>query len=66
MTYTFTGNSILNLKQLIKQHNFVYVTLFGDNLNPKHHFLNYYPIPTIIQYSGLPRNYWCMRFEGKT
>ncbi|XP_008185631.1 uncharacterized protein LOC103310138 [Acyrthosiphon pisum] len=63
MAYTFTENSILNLKQLIKQHNSLYVTLFGDNLKPKHHFLIHYP--TIIQYSGPPRSYWCMRFEGK-
>jgi len=63
MAYTFTENSILNLKQLIKQHNYLYVILFGDNLKPKHHFLIHYP--TIIQYSGPPRSYWCMRFEGK-
>lgn len=63
LSYTFTENAISYLKQLISQHNLLYLTLFDDNLKPKHHFLVHYP--TIIQNSGPPRHYWCFRFEGK-
>lgn len=63
LSYTFTENAISYLKQLISQHNLLYLTLFNDNLKPKHHFLVHYP--TIIQNSGPPRHYWCFRFEGK-
>lgn len=59
----FNQSKILYLKQLISQHNRMYVALFNDNLKPKHHFLTHYP--TVIQYSGPPKNYWCFRFEGK-
>jgi hypothetical protein len=63
LSYTFTENAILYLKQLISQHNLLYLTLFNDNLKPKHYFLVHYP--TIIQKSGPPRHYWFFRFEGK-
>jgi len=63
LSFQFTESKILNLKQLICQHNSMYVRLFNDTLKPKHHFLIHYP--TIIQYSGPPRHYWCFRFEGK-
>lgn len=63
LSYEFTNNSIINLKQLITQHNYLYVTLFNDTLKPKHHNLIHYP--TVIEHSGPPRHYWCFRFEGK-
>lgn len=63
LSYTFTENAISYLKQLISQHNLKYLSLFNDNLKPKHHFLVHYP--TIIQNSGPPRHYWCFRYEGK-
>lgn len=63
LSFQFTESKILNLKQLIYQHNSIYVRLFHDTLKPKHHFLIHYP--TIIQYSGPPSQYWCFRFEGK-
>lgn len=65
LSYEFTNNSIINLKQLIliTQHNYLYVTLFNDTLKPKHHNLIHYP--TVIEHSGSPRHYWCIRFEGK-
>jgi len=63
LSYTFTESTIIHLKQLIIQHNSMYIRLFNDTLKPKHHFLIHYP--TIIEYSGPPRHYWCFRFEGK-
>lgn len=63
LSHKITENEILHLKQLIMHHNSMYTTLFNDNLKPKHHFLIHYP--TIIQYSGPPRHYWCFRFESK-
>eukprot|EP00102_Acyrthosiphon_pisum_P013497 XP_008183097.1 PREDICTED: uncharacterized protein LOC103309442 [Acyrthosiphon pisum] len=63
LSYTFTDNAISHLKQLISQHNSMYVTLFNDSLKPKHHFLVHYP--TIIKHSGPPRHYWCFRYEAK-
>jgi len=59
----FNQSKVFYLRQLISQHNRMYVALFNDNLKPKHHFLTHYP--TVIQYSGPPKNYWCFRFEGK-
>jgi len=63
LSYTFTDNAISHLKQLISQHNSIYVTLFNDSLKPKHHFSVHYP--TIIKHSGPPRHYWCFRYEAK-
>lgn len=44
-------------------HTHIYVRLFNDSLKPKHHFLIHYP--TIIEYSGPPRHFWCFRYEIK-
>jgi len=63
LSYNFTEGKIMDLKQLISQHNSMYIRLFNDTLKPKHHFLIHYP--TIIQYSGPPRFYWCFKYEGK-
>lgn len=63
LSYKFTESTISYLKQLIIQHNSLYLRLFNDTLKPKHHFLIHYP--TVIQHSGPPRHYWCFRFEGK-
>lgn len=48
---------------MISLHNLKYVTLFNDNLKPKHYFLVHYP--TIIKNSSPSRHYECFRFEGK-
>ncbi|KAF0764466.1 zinc finger MYM-type protein 1-like [Aphis craccivora] len=61
LSYNFTEGKIMDLKQLISQHNSMYIRLFNDTLKPKHHFLIHYP--TIIQYSGPPRFYWCFNKE---
>lgn len=63
LLYTFNADSISYLKQLISKHNNQYNILFNDTLKPKHNFLVHYP--TVIEYSGPPRLYWCFRFEGK-
>lgn len=63
LSYTFTNDTILQLKLLIKRNNENYVILFNNKLKPKHHILIHYP--TIIQKSGPPRHFWCFRFEGK-
>lgn len=63
LSNTFNQSAILHLKNLIMQHNSLYISLFNDTLKPKHHFLVHYP--TIIQYSGPPRHFWCFRFEAK-
>jgi len=63
LSYTFNADAISYLKQLISKHNNQYNLLFNDTLKPKHHFLIHYP--TVIEYSGPPRLYWCFRFEGK-
>ncbi|CAI6366230.1 unnamed protein product [Macrosiphum euphorbiae] len=63
LSYTFNADAISYLKQLISKHNNQYNLLFNDTLKPKHHFLVHYP--TVIEYSGPPRLYWCFRFEGK-
>jgi len=59
----FTQNSILLLKNNIRQHNSDYILLFQDNLKPKHHLLTHYP--TIILNSGPPKHFWCFRYEAK-
>jgi len=58
-----TQYSAPQLKYLIHKHNSDYVTLFQDNLKPKHHFLTHYP--SIILKSGPPRHFWCFRYEAK-
>lgn len=60
---SFTIGDISLLRDLIYEHNEKYVFLFGDILKPKHHLLIHYP--TVIEYSGPPRLYWCFRFEAK-
>lgn len=57
LSHTFNTDSINYLKQLISKHNHQYNLLFNDTLKPKHHFLVHYP--TVIEYSGPPRHYWC-------
>lgn len=57
LSYTFNADAISYLKQLISTHNNQYNILFNDTLKPKHHFLVHYP--TVIEYSGPPRLYWC-------
>jgi len=47
LSFTFTNNAISHLKRLISQHKSMYVTLFNDSLNSKHHFSVHYP--TIIK-----------------
>lgn len=63
LSHTFNTDSINYLKQLISKHNHQYNLLFNDTLKSKHHFLVHYP--TVIEYSGPPRHYWCFRFEAK-
>jgi hypothetical protein len=63
LSYNFTEGKIMDLKQIISQHNSMYIRLFNDTLKPKHHFLIYYP--TIIHYSGPPRFYKCFKYERK-
>ncbi|XP_058974396.1 uncharacterized protein LOC131800730 [Musca domestica] len=60
---TFSNNEIQHLRKLIKDHHFLYITLFGQTLKPKHHFLTHYP--TAIKKCGPLKNLWSMRFEAK-
>jgi len=34
LSYNFTEGKIMDLKQLISQHNSMYIRLFNDTLNP--------------------------------
>lgn len=51
------------LTTLISEHNSMYISLFGDSLKPKHHFLVHYP--RIIQMVGPLKHIWSMRNEAK-
>lgn len=51
------------LKSLIEEHNYLYISLFNDNLKPKFHFLLHYP--RIIRKVGPPCNIQSIRFEAK-
>lgn len=63
LSYSISEQKIINLKNLIQNHNRQYVLLFHDSLKPKHHILIHYL--TIIRQSGPPRHFWCFRFEAK-
>ncbi|XP_011870259.1 PREDICTED: uncharacterized protein LOC105563349 [Vollenhovia emeryi] len=52
----------VHLNALVKEHNELYVSLFG-NLKPKHHFLTHYS--RIMLNVGPLIHTWCMRFEAK-
>lgn len=56
------SEDIDNLKTLIKEHNALYIKLYGD-LKPKHHFLVHYP--SLIRKCGPPKFIWSFRFEAK-
>lgn len=58
----FTVDEINLLRTIIREHNKLYIKLYGD-LKPKHHFLVHYP--TCILKCGPPRYLWSFRFEGK-
>jgi hypothetical protein len=51
------------LKTLVAEHHKDYVSLFSDNLKPKHHFMLHYP--RAIMYVGPLQWIWSMRFESK-
>lgn len=55
------SEDIDNLKTLIKEHNALYIKLYGD-LKPKHHFLVHYP--SLIRKCGPPKFIWSFRFEA--
>lgn len=58
----FSLNDVQKLKNVIQQHNQLYIQLYGD-LKPKHHFLVHYP--TLILKCGPPKFIWGFRFESK-
>lgn len=58
----FNDNVIFYLRQVIKEHNVIYMDLFKQNLKPKYHFLIHYP--SIIKLLGPPRYYSAIRFEA--
>ncbi|PIK45680.1 hypothetical protein BSL78_17458 [Apostichopus japonicus] len=59
-----TFEDTIVLKNLLKDHHELYLTLFPDrHLKPKHHFMLHYP--EAIRRIGPVINFWCMRFEGK-
>lgn len=60
--HLFNDNVILYLRQVIKEHNILYMDLFKQHLKPKYHFLIHYP--TIITLLGPPRYYSAIRFEA--
>jgi hypothetical protein len=51
------------LKTLVAGHHKDYVSLFSDNLKPKHHFMLHYP--RAIMYVGPLQWIWSTRFESK-
>lgn len=63
MSKQFNSSLIALLKYKIREHNKMFIELFGDTLKPKYHLLTHYP--TIITQSGPPIFYWCFRFEAK-
>ncbi|KAF2884895.1 hypothetical protein ILUMI_21266 [Ignelater luminosus] len=58
-----TSSDICRLECLISEHHHLYITLFNDTLEPKHHHLIHYP--SIIQKVRPPANISSMRFESK-
>lgn len=60
---SFSNYDIYCLKEKIKNHNQLYISLFKENLKPKHHILLHYP--TVVLKSGPLKPMWCMRFESK-
>lgn len=51
------------LRSQVKRHHELYISLFNDQLKPKHHNLTHYS--TAISKSGSLRRMWGMRCEGK-
>ena len=53
---------ITYLRQLIKEHNELYVTLFNEGLKPKFHFIIHYP--TCIESIGPLKYLSCEKYEA--
>lgn len=58
-----SSDTISHLDRLIEEHNRTYITLFGENLKPKHHFMVHYP--RIIKLVGPLSLLSSLRFEAK-
>lgn len=51
------------LQNTIKEHNTMFINIFGETLKPKHHFLTHYP--RVIKSSGPVRHMSNFMFEAK-
>ncbi|XP_046612692.1 uncharacterized protein LOC124301549 [Neodiprion virginianus] len=61
---TFISSEYIDLlTSLIEEHHLLYLSLFGNTLKPKHHFMLHYP--TVMQRIGPLRHIWSMRGEAK-
>ena len=58
LSTSYTNSEIIEMEKQISNHNSLYVSLFNDNLKPKHHFLTHYC--SIIRQSGPVRYLWCI------
>lgn len=58
-----TSSMIQNLKELIHNHHSLYISLFGQHLKPKFHFLTHYS--TILKTCGPLPNLSTLRYESK-
>lgn len=54
---------IVHLNSLISEHNELFVTVFKENLKPKHHFMIHYA--RVLRESGPLKYLWSFRFESK-
>ncbi|XP_036319630.1 uncharacterized protein LOC118734042 [Rhagoletis pomonella] len=54
---------IEHLEKLIRDHHSLYISLFGETLKPKHHFMTHYP--SALRMCGPLKKIWCFRFEAK-
>lgn len=57
-----TESEISCLENLIKSHNEQFMTLFNEDLKPKHHMITHYP--RIIREMGPLKNFSCEKFES--
>ena len=62
LSFELSVTDVSYLRYLIGMHLQAFVKLYPDDFLPKHHFMIH--IPKQILMFGVPRQYWCMRFEG--
>lgn len=62
LSTVFKQDRVIDLEELIEEHNQLYVSLTGKKITPKMHYLLHYA--RLSMAFGPLKNVWCMRFEA--